>query len=115
MPLDFLAHWVRDRQVMPPEAGIRRLTGELADLIGLRGRGYLAEGFAADIAVLEWDQLAPGPARRVSDFPAGGDRLVADAPTGLRHVVVNGVPIRRDHHPVTPEVLPGQLLVNRPA
>jgi N-acyl-D-amino-acid deacylase len=113
MPLDFLAHWVRDRELMTAEAGIRRLTGELADLIGLQGRGYLTEGAAADVVVLEWDQLEPGPARRVTDFPAGGDRLVADAPRGLRHVIVNGVPIRTDNAPVTSGALPGQLLVNR--
>ncbi len=115
MPLDFLAHWVRDREVMTAEAGIRRLTGELADLIGLRGRGYLTAGAAADVVVLEWDQLAPGPARRVTDFPAGGDRLVADTPRGLRHVLVNGVPIRHDHAPVAAGTFPGQLLVNRPS
>ena len=114
MPLDFLAHWVRDRHLMTVEAGVRRLTGELADLLGLQGRGYLTPGSAADLVVLEWDHLEPGPARRVTDFPAGGDRLTADAPSGLRHIVVNGVPIRRDHRPLT-SVLPGQILINNPA
>jgi hypothetical protein len=49
----------------------------------------------------------------VVDFPANGDRLVADAPSGIRHVIVNGVPIRRADAPVTPEPRPGQLLRNR--
>ncbi len=30
------------------------------------------------------------------DFPAGGERLTAEAPTGMRHILVNGTPIRRD-------------------
>jgi hypothetical protein len=34
--------------------------------------------------------------RRVADFPTGSERLTADAPTGIRHVLVNGVPIRTD-------------------
>ena len=34
----------------------------------------------------------PGPIRRVADFPAGSERLTADAPSGVRHVLVNGVP-----------------------
>lgn len=110
MPVDFLAHWVRDRELMPVEAGIRRLTGELADLIGLPDRGYLTEGRAADVVVLDWDSLGPGLTRRVVDFPAGGDRLVADAPSGIRHVVVNGVAIRRDEQPVEPLPRPGRLL-----
>jgi N-acyl-D-aspartate/D-glutamate deacylase len=110
MPLDYLSNWVRDRKLCSPEAGIHRLTGELAAVIGLDRRGLLAEGYAADVAVLEWDNLDPGEVRRVHDFPAGGDRLVADAPRGLRHVLVNGVPIRRDHAPSWPATLPGQIL-----
>ncbi len=113
MPLDFLAHWVRDRDLMSASAGVRRLTGELADLTGLHGRGYLTEGAAADVVVLDWEALDPGPTRRIVDFPAGGDRLVADAPRGLRHILVNGTPIRRDDEPVSPAPRPGQLLNNR--
>ena len=30
------------------------------------------------------------------DFPADGERLTAEEPTGVRHVLVNGTPIRRD-------------------
>jgi hypothetical protein len=50
--------------------------------------------------------------RRVQDFPADGARLVADAPSGMRHVVVNGTPIRVDGTP-DPEALatkPGTVL-----
>ena len=38
----------------------------------------------------------PGPLRRVRDFPADGERLTADAPVGVTHMLVNGVPIRVD-------------------
>jgi N-acyl-D-amino-acid deacylase len=56
--------------------------------------------------------VAPGPLRRVRDFPADGERLTADAPVGVTHVLVNGVPIRRDGAP-DPDGLdsrPGRLL-----
>ena len=33
---------------------------------------------------------SPGPTRRVRDFPADAERLTAEEPTGLRHVLVNG-------------------------
>jgi N-acyl-D-aspartate/D-glutamate deacylase len=115
MPLEYLSAWVRDRAVTTVEAGVRRLTGEPADLIGLRGRGYLRPGYAADVVVIEWDDLDPGPLRRVHDLPADGDRLVADQPCGLRHILVNGNPIRIDHAPVADAPLAGQLLDNRPA
>ena len=37
-----------------------------------------------------------GAVRRVNDFPAGAERLTADAPVGMQHVIVNGTPIRVD-------------------
>ena len=36
--------------------------------------------------VIDPDTVAPGPVHRVQDFPADGARLVADAPSGMRHV-----------------------------
>ncbi|MBW2422088.1 MAG: amidohydrolase family protein [Deltaproteobacteria bacterium] len=112
MPLDYLASWVRDRSLASPAEGIRKLTGELADLVRLNGRGYLRPGYAADIVVLDWETLDPGPTRRVWDLPADGNRLIADQPRGLRHVLVNGEPIRLDGKQQEPDSLPGQLLDN---
>ena len=40
--------------------------------------------------------VAPGPIRRVRDFPADAERLTADQPIGMRHVLVNGTPIQVD-------------------
>jgi N-acyl-D-aspartate/D-glutamate deacylase len=111
MPTDYLAHWVRDRALVPVEAGIRRLTGELADLLELPARGYLAPGCWGDVVVLDWERLSPGPTRRVTDLPGGGDRLVTDQPAGIVHVLVNGTPIRLDEAPVAGlDALPGGLL-----
>ena len=60
------------------------------------GRGYVREGNWADICVFEPDTVGTGPLRRVRDFPADGERLTAEEPTGVRHVLVNGTPIRLD-------------------
>lgn len=109
MPIDFLTNWVRDRDLMPLGAGIRKVTGELADVLGLHDRGYLRVGSRADVVVLEWEQLGVGPMRRVRDLPADGERLVPEAVTGLRHVVVNGQVTRRDGA-ARSSVLPGMLL-----
>jgi hypothetical protein len=32
----------------------------------------------------------------VADFPAGAERLTADQPTGMRHLMVNGQWVQRD-------------------
>jgi N-acyl-D-aspartate/D-glutamate deacylase len=112
MATDLLGQWVRDRGVIPLEAGVRKLTGEPADVYDLRDRGYVREGMTADLAVFDPDTVSPGPLRRVRDFPADGERLVADVPEGMAHVVVNGTPIRVDGEPVPDAVAskPGRLL-----
>ncbi len=96
LPTDLLGRWVRERGVMPLEHAVRKLTGEPADLFGFAQRGYVRAGNWADLCVFDPDTVAPGPTRRVQDFPAGGERLTAEEPVGVRHVLVNGVPIRRD-------------------
>jgi N-acyl-D-aspartate/D-glutamate deacylase len=96
LPTDLLGTWVREREVMPLERAVRKLTGEPADMFGFAGRGYLRVGDAADVCVFDPSTVGTGPTRRVRDFPADAERLTAEEPTGLRHVVVNGTPIRRD-------------------
>ncbi|NUS53616.1 MAG: D-aminoacylase, partial [Streptomycetaceae bacterium] len=105
------AIWVRDRDVMPVERGVLKLTGEIADVLGL-DRGRLRPGGHADLVVLDYAALSPGPTRRVRDLPADGERLVADAPTGIDHILVAGVPIRAHGAQVTDRLdrLPGTLL-----
>ena len=110
---DLLGNWVRDRGVLSMEEAIYRITGEPAKVFGLDGpggRGQIAEGMAADIAVFDPETVAPGPLRRVRDFPADAERLTADQPVGMTHVLVNGVPIRVEEVPTSPESLPGQIL-----
>src|SRR5205807_10081748 len=93
---DLLATWVRDRQAMTLEKAVRKMTGEPADLFGFVGRGYLRKGCWADVCVFDPDPVGPGPTRRVRDFPADAERLTAEEPTGMRHILVNGTPIRVD-------------------
>jgi N-acyl-D-aspartate/D-glutamate deacylase len=115
MPTDFLSLWVRDRGVMPIEQGIRKLSGEIADVIGV-DRGYIRTGSPADIVVLDLEQLSTGPLRRVRDMPADGERLVADSPTGIDAVLVNGTPIRVDGKAIDHllDELPGAVLRSVP-
>ena len=67
---------------------------------------------AADITVFDPARVAPGPLRRVRDFPANGERLTADQPTGMTHTLVNGVPIRIHGSPAAEGLtqLPGVVL-----
>ncbi len=93
---DLLGNWVRDKGIVPMEQAIRKLSGQQADLFGFADRGYLRPGAFADVAVFDPATVAPGPVRRVRDFPANAERLTADQPVGMQHVIVNGTPIRVD-------------------
>jgi N-acyl-D-amino-acid deacylase len=93
---DLLGSWVRERQLMPLGKAVRKLSGEPADMFAFVRRGYLREGYFADVCVFDPETVGPGPVRRVRDFPADAERLTAEEPTGVRHVLVNGTPIRVD-------------------
>jgi N-acyl-D-amino-acid deacylase len=109
---DLLGNWVRDRGVMSLERAVHKLTAEPAGVYGLSDRGSVVPGKAADLCVFDPAVVGPGPLRRVYDFPADGERLTADQPVGMTHVLVNGVPIRVDGE-AAPDGLdsrPGTLL-----
>jgi N-acyl-D-amino-acid deacylase len=112
---DLLANWVRDKGVLSVEEAVHKLTQVQAELFGFAGRGVLREGYAADVVVFDPDTVAPGPLRRVNDFPAGAERLTADQPEGMRHLLVNGTPVITDGEldPAAVTARPGQLV--RPA
>jgi N-acyl-D-aspartate/D-glutamate deacylase len=112
LPTDLLGNWVREREVLTLEHAVHKLTGEPAAVFGFDDRGVLAPGKIADVAVFDPASVAPGKLRRVQDFPADGERLVADDPHGVTHVLVNGTPIRVDGAPDADGVAarPGRLL-----
>jgi N-acyl-D-amino-acid deacylase len=93
---DLLGNWVRERGVLTLEQAINKLSKVQADLYGFVDRGTLRPGAWADIVVFDPATVAPGPLRRINDFPAGAERLTADQPTGMRHLFVNGAPVQLD-------------------
>jgi N-acyl-D-aspartate/D-glutamate deacylase len=106
-----LGHWVRERRALSLEEGVRRITAMPADLFGLRDRGRLRPGLAADITVFDPDTIADHEPELVRDLPGGGPRLVQRA-RGIAWSFVNGRPVIQDGH--LPEAArtrgPGRLL-----
>ena len=87
---DFIGTSVRDRQLLTLEEAVRMVTGAVADAFGLRGRGRLEVGYAADVVVFDPAEVAPLPVEVRTDFPANGLRLYGEA-KGIDAVLVNGV------------------------
>jgi N-acyl-D-aspartate/D-glutamate deacylase len=91
-PTYLLGTWVRERQVLTLQEAVRRLTSDPADFYGIRDRGRLLPGLAADLVV--FDPRTVGSATRGErrhDLPGGGKRMVMPA-RGILHTIVNGVP-----------------------
>jgi N-acyl-D-amino-acid deacylase len=88
--LHLIGHWARDRGLITVGEAVRKLTSQPAALFGMRDRGRLAPGYAADLMLLDLAAIGRGEKRRVHDLPAGAARLTASA-RGLHGVWVNGV------------------------
>jgi len=107
--LHLLGHWVRERQVMAMEEAIWQLSGRPAQIFGIKDRGRLAPGLAADLLLFDAAAVGRGPAQRVFDLPGGAPRLTTAA-LGVRGVWVNGVQVADEGGRVPAERRPGRLL-----
>ncbi|HEY0079975.1 MAG TPA: D-aminoacylase [Pyrinomonadaceae bacterium] len=89
-----LGRYVRELRLITLEDAVRKMTSLPAQTFGLRDRGLVREGFAADLVVFDERTI--------------GDRATFEQPhqypVGLSHVVVNGEPV----------LLDGQMTAARP-
>jgi N-acyl-D-aspartate/D-glutamate deacylase len=102
-----LATGVRERGLLSIEEAVHQLSDVPARLYGLRGRGRIAQGWQADLVVLDPATVTPGPVLTRHDLPGGASRLYADA-LGVHHVYVNGTEIA--HNGTFTGATPGTML-----
>jgi N-acyl-D-aspartate/D-glutamate deacylase len=89
-PTYVLGTWVRERKALSLEEAVRRMTSDPADFFGIRDRGRLAPGLAADVAVFDPASVASaGRPERRYDLPGGAKRMVMRS-KGIEYTVVNG-------------------------
>ena len=81
-----LSHYTRERGLLSLEEAIRGMTGLPASTFGLRERGLLKEGLAADVVVFSPE--------RVLDTATYQEPQ--QHPEGIDHVFVGGIPVVRD-------------------
>jgi N-acyl-D-amino-acid deacylase len=89
-----LGQFVRDERLLSLEQAIHKMTGAAADRLRLRHRGTIRDGNFADLVVFD-------PATVRSNATYDEPRQF---PTGIDHVIVNGVPVVSDgeHTGATP-------------
>ena len=78
-----LGQFVREEALLSLEEAVHRMTGAPAERLGLRGRGLLRDGFAADVVIFD-----PRRVRANATY-----EQPRQFPDGIEHVIVNGVAV----------------------
>ena len=86
---ELLGKAVRRQRLLSFEEAIHLLTDVQGRLYGLRDRGRVAEGWYADLVVLDPGTVGSDDVAMRFDLPGGAGRLYAGA-EGIDHVLVNG-------------------------
>jgi len=86
------------KNIMPVETFFYRSSGMVADTFGICDRGYLRDGYKADIAIIDPNTFAP-----IADF-----QNAEELSDGVRYLFVNGQPVIEDSRPKP--VLPGVVI-----
>lgn len=93
-----LARYVREERLLSLEAAVRKMTGAPAERMGLKDRGFVRPGMAADLVVLD-----PATVADTATYEEPNRY-----PTGIPWVVVNGQIVKEgDAHT---GILPGEVL-----
>ncbi|HTT36131.1 MAG TPA: amidohydrolase family protein [Burkholderiales bacterium] len=107
-PTYMLGTWVREHQALTLEEAVRRLTSDPADFYGIRDRGRLQVGLAADIAIFDPQTVgSTNRGERRYDLPGGAKRIVMPS-RGVRYTIVNGECVFADGS--LTDARPGQVL-----
>ena len=88
-PTEVLSWLVRETGTLSLEEAHFRLSGMSAWAAGLKDRGTLRPGMAADIVIYDSDTVAAAESEIVHDLPANEWRRVQRA-EGYKHIMVNG-------------------------
>ena len=94
-PTSLVQWWGRDRPTgrLPVELLVYKQTRATSETVGLLDRGLLAEGYRADVNVIDFENLRLHTPEFRYDLPAGGRRVIQRA-DGYLHTFVAGTEIR---------------------
>ena len=102
-----LGYWIREKNIMSLEEGVRKLTFMVASIFGLHDRGLIRRGMAADLVLFDPSTIRECEPEMVQDLPANEKRFIQKA-VGIEMTLVNGeVLVEKGNHT---GALPGSVL-----
>ena len=97
-PTFLLSELTRERGIYTLADAVHRITGQSAEVLGLKQRGTIREGFHADLNVIDYDKLATCHPEYVNDFPHGVGRYVVKSRGYLATLVGGEVIVKNGEH-----------------
>jgi N-acyl-D-aspartate/D-glutamate deacylase len=94
-PTFLLSELTRERGVYSLQEAVHRITGMSANVLGLKQRGEIREGWHADLNVIDYANLTTCHPQYVNDFPHNGGRYIVKA-DGYTATIVDGQVVVRD-------------------
>lgn len=76
----------REKSILSLEESVHKMTGASADRVGIKDRGRLKKGWAADVTVFDWHSIKDNTSVNQTD----------KAPDGIEHVFINGVHVLKE-------------------
>lgn len=78
----FIRRYAAEQKLLSAEEAVHKITGLPAQLFGIEGRGFIKQGYAADIVVFDIKSLGEGGDYSSPNVPPGG----------IKYVLLNGKP-----------------------
>lgn len=97
-PTFLLSELTRERGIYTLAEAVHRITGQSAEVLGLKQRGTIREGFHADLNVIDYDKLATCHPEYINDFPHGVGRYVVKSQGYLATLVGGEVIVKNGEH-----------------
>jgi N-acyl-D-aspartate/D-glutamate deacylase len=110
VPTYMLTHWCRDRtrgERLNLPFVVRSQTRDTAEAVGLLDRGVVAQGYKADLNIIDMARLQLKAPHMIYDLPAGARRLMQEAEGYVATLVSGQVVYREGEHT---GALPGRLV-----
>jgi N-acyl-D-aspartate/D-glutamate deacylase len=110
VPTYMLSYFARDRErgpTIPLPLVVHKMTQDTARTYGLLDRGVVAEGYRADLNIIDFEALKLHPPEMVYDLPGDGKRLIQRS-DGYRYTMCAGEVTYQDGRHTG--AMPGRLI-----